>query len=167
MTQWTTLDRGPVEPDEAAFPEPPGGGIAVAIMGGLAAAGSVFLVFAPPLVLVWLAVAAILTGIATRRGVHFVTATFTAVAPAVATFVTAQCLTGVWGWLLAALVLFAALLLVGTPVAFGIGRLLRSRLARWYVGIRSILLVTGVLSAIGWAIVIGNALVPGECPAPL
>jgi hypothetical protein len=136
-------------------------------MGGLSAAGSVFLVFAPPLILAWLAVSTILTGAATRRGVHFVTATFAAIAPVIATFFTAQCLTGSWGWLLAALVLFAALLLVATPVGFGIGRLLRSRLARWYVAIRAVLLVTAVLSAIGWGIVIANALVPGECPAPV
>jgi hypothetical protein len=121
----------------------------------------------PPLVPVWLVVATILTGVATRRGVHFVTTTFAAIAPLVATFFTAQCLTGFWGWLLAGLVLFAALLLVGTPVGFGIGRLLRSRLARWYVAIRSVLLVTAVLSAIGWALVIANALMPGECPAAL
>jgi hypothetical protein len=161
-TQWTTLDR---EPDEAAFPEPPGGGIAVALMGGLSAAGSVFLAFAPPLVPVWLVVAAILTGAATRRGVHFVTATFAAIAPAVITFFTAQCLTGYWGWLLAALVLFAAMLLVGTPVGFGIGRLLRGRLAGRYTVIRPILLVTAILSILGWGIVIANAIAPGECPA--
>ena len=134
-------------------------------MGGLSAAGSVFLVFAPPLVPVWLVTAAILTGIATRRGVHFVTATFAAIAPAVITFFTAQCLTGYWGWLLAALVLFAALLLIGTPIGFGIGRLLRGRLAGRYVVIRAILLVTAILSAIGWGIVIGNAILPGACPA--
>ncbi len=166
MTQWTTLDPRSDEPDEAAFPDPPGGGFAVAIAGGLSAAGSVFLVFAPPLVAVWLVAAAILAGVATRRGVHFVTATFAAIAPAIATFFSAQCLTGVWGWLLAGLVLFAALLLVGTPVGFGIGRLLRPRLARWYVAIRAVLFVTAVLSVIAWAIVIANALMPGECPAP-
>jgi hypothetical protein len=161
-TQWTTLDR---EPDEAAFPEPPGGGIAIALLGGLSAAGSVFLVFAPPLVPVWLTVAAILTGVATRRGVHFVTTTFAAIAPVIVTFFTAQCLTGYWGWLLAALVLFAAMLLLGTPIGFGIGRLLRERFAGGYLVIRAILLVTATLSAIGWGIVIGNAIVPGACPA--
>lgn len=166
MTQWTTLDRGPAEPDEAAYPEPPGGGIAVALLGGLAASGSVFLVFAPPLVLVWLAVVTILTGASTRRGVHFVTATVGAIAPAIATFFAAQCLTGVWGWMMAGLVLFTALLLVGTPAGFGIGRLLRSRLAGWYFAIRSIVIMTGVLSAIAWGLVIGSALMPGECPTP-
>ena len=164
-TQWSTI-REP-EPDEAAFPDPPGGGVLLALAGGLSAAGSMFLVFAPPRVLAWLAVAAVLTGIGVRRGTHFLTATLAAVAPAALTFAVAQCLTGPWGWLLAGIVLFAALVLVGTPLGFGIGRLLRSRLARWYGIIRWVLLVTAVLSGIGWGIVIGNALVPGTCPPPL
>jgi hypothetical protein len=156
----------PAEPDEAAYPEPPGGGIVVALLGGLATAGSVFLVFAPPLVLVWLAIAAILTGAIVRRGIHVLTATVAAITPAIVTFVSAQCLTGMWGWLIAGLVLMATLLLVGTPIGFGIGRLLRSRIARAYVMIRGVLAVTAVLSLAGWVVVIANALVPGECPPP-
>jgi hypothetical protein len=166
LARMTTSSTTP-EPDEAAFPEPPGGGFAVAVMGGLSAAGSLFLVFAPPLVLAWLAVAAILTGAAVRRGTHVVTVTVAAIAPAVATFVVAQCLTGMWGWLLAGIVVLAVLLLLGTPIGFGIGRLLRSRLAGGYTIIRAILLVTAFLSALGWGLVIGNALAPGVCPAPL
>jgi hypothetical protein len=161
-TTWPTADG---ESDEAAFPDPPGGGILVAIAGGLSAAGAMFLVFAAPLVFVWLVVAAILTGIATRRAIHLVTATVAAIAPAAATFVFVQCLTGAWGWLLAGIVLFAAICVVGVPLGFAVGRLLRGRLARWYPGIRGVLVVTAVLSAIGWAIVIGNAIAPGECPA--
>lgn len=155
------------EPDEAAFPEPPGGGIIVAALGGLATAGSVFLVFAPPLVLVWLAVASILTGAAVRRGVHFVTTTIAAFAPVAVTFVSAQCLTGMWGWLIAGLVLFAVMLLVGTPIGFGLGRLLRGQISRAFVVVRGVLAVTALLSLAGWIVVIVNVLVPGECPPPL
>jgi len=154
-------------PDEAAFPEPEGGGLALALLGGLAAAGSLFFMALPPLALGWLALATILTGGAVRRGLHVVTVTVAALAPAVATFALVQCVTGAWGWILAGIVLFAGLLLVATPLGFGLGRLLRSRLAGRYRVVRVVLLVTAVLSAVGWGFVIGNAVAPGSCRTPL
>ena len=36
-----------------------------------------------------------------------------------------------------------------------------------YTIIRAILLVAAFLAAVGWGIVIGNAILPGSCPAPV
>jgi hypothetical protein len=156
----------PKEPDDAEFPEPPGGGLALAVTGGLAAAGAAFLVWAPLPFFVWLAVASILTGVSVRQGRHVFTVTIAAVVlPLVASFV-ATCLTGMWGWLVIGIFVYAVLLAIATPVGFAIGRLLRPRLARGFTITRAILLVTGVLAAIGWGIVIGFAILPGACPAP-
>jgi MFS family permease len=156
----------PKEPDEAEFPEPPGGGLALALTGGLATAGAVFLIWAPLLVFVWLAVASILTGASVRQGRHVFTVTIAAVVlPLVASFV-ATCLTGMWGWLVIGIFVYAVLLAIATPVGFAIGRLLRPRLTRRFTIIRAILLVTGFLAAVGWGIVIGNAILPASCPAP-
>ena len=163
-TRWTTPDG---EPDEAEFPDYPGGGIAVAVAGGLSAAGAIFLAFAGPLVVVWLVAAALLTGVAVRRAIHLVTATAAAILPAIATFTFVQCLTGAWGWVLAGIVLFAGISILAVPLGFAIGRLARSRLVRWYVPIRGILVISAIVSAIGWAIVIANAIFPGECPPGL
>jgi MFS family permease len=154
----------PKEPDDAEFPEPPGGGLAVAATGGLATAGAVFFVWAPLLVLVWLAVASIATGIVVRQGRHVFTATIAAVAlPIVASFA-ATCLSGMWGWLVVGIFVYAVLLAIATPIGFGIGRLLRPRLASRYAILRGTLLLSGFLAAVGWGIVIGNALMPGSCP---
>ena len=154
----------PSEPDEAEFPEPPGGGLALAATGGLATAGAVFFVWAPPLVLVWLAFASIVTGALVRQGRHVFTVTIAAIAlPLIASFV-ATCLTGIWGWLVVGIFAYAVLLGVGTPIGFAVGRLLRSRLARGFTILRAILLVTAFLAALGWGVVIGNAIMPGSCP---
>lgn len=154
----------PREPDEAEFPEPPGGGLAVALTGGLATAGAVFFVWAPPLVIVWLAFASVVSGITVRQGRHVFTTTIAAVAlPMVASF-GATCLSGMWGWLVVGIFVYAVLLAIGTPIGFGIGRLLRPRLAGGYPIFRAILVLTAVLSALGWGVVIGNALMPGSCP---
>jgi len=156
----------PKEPDEAEFPEPPGGGLALAMTGGLATAGAVFLIWAPPLVFVWIAVASILTGAVVRQGRHVFTITMAAVVLPLATSFLATCLTGMWGWLVVGIFVYAVLLAVATPVGFAIGRLLRSRLIRGYTIIRAILLLTAFLAAVGWGIVLGNAMLPGSCPAP-
>ena len=156
----------PREPDEAEFPEPPGGGLAVAITGGLATAGGAFLIWAPPLILVWIAAASILTGVVVRQGRHVFTITMAAVALPLATSFMATCLTGMWGWVVVGVFVYAVLLAVTTPVRFAIGRLLRSRLIRGYTIIRAILLLVAFLAAVGWGIVIGNAILPGSCPAP-
>jgi hypothetical protein len=156
----------PREPDEAEFPEPPGGGLAVAITGGLATAGGAFLIWAPPLILVWIAAASILTGVVVRQGRHVFTITMAAVALPLATSFMATCLTGMWGWVVVGVFVYAVLLAVATPVGFAIGRLLRSRLIRGYTIIRAILLLVAFLAAVGWGIVIGNAILPGSCPAP-
>ncbi|HET7828857.1 MAG TPA: hypothetical protein VFL03_04805 [Candidatus Limnocylindrales bacterium] len=154
----------PREPDEPEFPEPPGGGLAVAATGGLATAGAVFFVWAPILVIVWLAFASIVTGIVVRQGRHVFTTTIAAVAlPIVASFA-ATCLTGMWGWLVVGIFVYAVLLAIGTPIGFGIGRLLRPRLASGFTIFRAILLLTGFLAAVGWGVVIGNAMMPGSCP---
>ena len=157
----------PKEPDEAEFPEPPGGGLALAATGGLATAGAVFLIWAPLLIIVWIAVASILTGIVVRQGRHVFTITIAAVVLPLATSFLATCLTGMWGWLVVGIFVYAVLLAVATPVGFAIGRLLRARLIGGYRIIRAILLVTAFLAAIGWGIVIGNAILPGSCPAPV
>jgi hypothetical protein len=154
----------PREPDEAEFPEHPGGGLALAVTGGLATAGAVFFVWVPLLVIVWLAFASIVTGIVVRQGRHVFTITIAAVAlPLVASFV-ATCLTGMWGWLVVGIFVYAVLLAIATPVGFAIGRLLRERLANGFTIFRAILVVTGFLAALGWGIVIGNAILPGACP---
>jgi len=157
----------PREPDEAEFPEPPGGGLALAVTGGLATAGAVFLIWAPLLVLVWIAVASILTGIVVRQGRHVFTITMAAVVLPLATSFLATCLTGVWGWLVVGVFVYALLLGVATPVGFAIGRLLRTRLIGGYTIIRAILLLTAFLATVGWGIAIGNAILPGSCPAPV
>ena len=113
----------PREPDGAEFPEPPGGGLALAVTGGLATAGAVFLIWAPLLVLVWIAVASILTGIVVRQGRHVFTITMAAVVLPLATSFLATCLTGMWGWLVVGVFVYALLLAVATPVGFAIGRL--------------------------------------------
>jgi hypothetical protein len=154
----------PREPDDAEFPEPPGGGLAVALTGGLATAGAVFFVWAPLLVIAWLAFASIVTGIVVRQGRHVFTTTIAAIVlPLVASLV-ATCLTGMWAWLVVGIFAYAILLAIATPIGFGVGRLLRPRLANGYTIFRAILLVTGFLAALGWGIVIGNAVMPGSCP---
>lgn len=154
----------PHEPDDAEFPEAPGGGLALAVTGGLATAGAVFFVWAPLLVIVWLAFASIVTGIVVRQGRHVLTITATAVTlPLIASFV-ATCLTGMWGWLVIGIFVYAVLLAIATPVGFAIGRVLRPRLAGGFTIFRAILVLTGFLAALGWGIVIGNAVMPGTCP---
>jgi hypothetical protein len=155
------------EPDEAESSEPRGGGLALALTGGLATAGAAFLIWAPLLVFVWIAVASILTGVVVRQGRHVLTITFAAVVLPLATSFLATCLAGMWGWLVVGIFVYAVLLAVATPVGFAIGRLLRPRLVGGYTIIRAILLVTAFLAAVGWGIVIGNAILPGSCPAPV
>lgn len=156
----------PKEPDEAEFPDPAGGGLALAVTGGLATAGAVFFVWAPLLVLVWLAFASIVTGIVVRQGRHAFTVTIAAVVLPLITSFVATCLTGMWGWLVIGIFVYAVLLAIATPIGFGIGRLLRPRLANGYTIFRAILLLSAFLSALGWGIVIGNAILPGSCPPP-
>jgi hypothetical protein len=156
----------PGEPDEAEFPEPPGGGLALAMTGGLATAGAVFLIWAPVLIVVWVAFASILTGVVVSQARHVFTITIAAVVLPLATSFLATCLTGMWGWLVVGIFVYAVLLAVATPVGFGIGRLLRPRMIGGYRIIRAILLITAFLAAVGWGIVIGNAILPGSCPAP-
>ena len=156
----------PEEPDEAEFPEPRGGGLALAVTGGLATAGAVFLIWAPLLVFVWIAVASIFTGVVVRQGRHVLTITMAAVVLPLATSFVATCLTGMWGWLVVGIFVYAVLLAVAAPVGFAVGRLLRSRLIGGYTIIRAILLLGAFLAAVGWGIVIGNAILPGACPAP-
>ena len=157
----------PKEPDEAEFPEPPGGGLALAVTGGLATAGAVFLIWAPLLVIGWIAVASILTGVVVRQGRHVFTVTVAAVVLPLATSFLATCLTGMWGWIVVGVFVYAVLLAIAAPVGFAIGRLVRSRLIGGYTIIRAILLLTAFLAALGWGIVIGNAILPGSCPAPV
>jgi len=159
----TSPGRSPREPDEAAFPEPPGGGVAIAVVGGISASGAVFLVFVPPLVIAWLLIAAVLAGIAVRRTLHVATATLAALTPSVACLILVQCLTGAWAWLLAGIILFTVVTIVGVPVGFGIGRLLRNGLANGYPVIRVVLVATAILAVVGWLVVIANALMPGSC----
>jgi hypothetical protein len=69
-----------------------------------------------------------------------------------------------WGWLVVGIFVYAVLLAIATPVGFGIGRILRPRLANGFTILRAILVLTGFLAAVGWGIVIGNAVMPGACP---
>jgi hypothetical protein len=166
----TTRAASPeIEPDEAAYPDLPGGGLVVAAFGGLAVAGAVLLVlFVPPLAVAMLATAAILTGAAVRQARHVITTTLAAVALPVLTSFAATCVTGVWGWLVVGIFLAAAVLLVVTPVAFGVGRLLRSRVGpRGYPVLRVVLVAAGLLGAVGWIVVLRDAALPGYCPPPL
>jgi hypothetical protein len=154
------------EADEPAFPEPPGGGFVLAVLGGLAAGGSILVfLFVPMAALVVLPLAAILTGAAVTQGRHVFTTTIAAVLPAVVTAFSATCLTGFWGWLAVGIVILAAVVAVVTPIGFGIGRLVRRTLGeRGYLVIRAVLVVAGMLSLLAWAMAIANAVAPGECP---
>jgi hypothetical protein len=164
MTHPAVLEPG--EPDEAAFPEPPGGGILLALAAGVAASGAVLLlVLAPPLAVVWLALAAIGAGIALARGLYVIPLAAAAVAPALVTPALATCLTGYWGFLAPVLVALGAALVVLVPVGFGVGRLLRRRAAgRLFPVLRVVLVLGAALAALGWGILIADALDPGVCP---
>jgi hypothetical protein len=151
--------------DEPAFPELRGGGIALAVVGGIAASAAVpLLLIVLPLAVVWVGIAAILAGAAVKRGVHVVTTTVAAIVLPFVTPMLATCLSGYWGFLAPLLVILGGLVLLVTPLGFGIGRLVRARLAGAYALIRGILVVGASLGLIGWGILIADALNPGSCP---
>jgi hypothetical protein len=155
----------PLEPDDAANPEPTGGGFAVALLGGFAASGAVLLlVVAAPLAIAWLGVATILAGAAVQRAANIVTVTAAAAALPLITPLFATCLTGYWGFFIPVLLALGVSLAVVTPAGFAVGRLLRPRLVRAYTLMRALLAIGGLLSLAGWAFLIADAINPGTCP---
>jgi hypothetical protein len=155
----------PPSPAEAAPRPVPGVGFLVALLGGLAASGGIILLLIPPLGIAVALLAGVLSGIAVRQARHVITVTVAAVALPFATPFLATCLTGVWGWLVVGIILAAVLLLIATPVAFVIGRAIKPRVgASSYPVLSGLLVVGGVLSILGWILVMLDAINPGTCP---
>jgi hypothetical protein len=143
----------------------PGGGFLVALLAGLAASGGIILLLVPPLGIACALLAGVFAGIVVQRARHVVTVTAAAVALPLATPFLATCLTGVWGWLVVGIILAAVLLLIATPLAFLVGRLLRPRVAPGGRPVLSgILAAGGVLAILGWILVMADAIAPGTCP---
>ena len=154
----------PPSRSESAPRPVPGGGFIVALLAGLAISGSILLLFIPPLGVAWAVIAGILAGATVRQARHVITVTLASVALPVVTSFLATCLTGVWGWLVVGIFVAAVLLLVATPIAFGIGRLVRPRIGRAYPVLVATLVVGGVLGALGWSLAMADAVAPASCP---
>ena len=143
----------------------PGGGFLVALASGLAVSGSIILLLFPPLGIAWALIGGALAGMVVRQARQVVTVTIAAVALPVVTPFVATCLTGVWGWLVVGIFAATFLLLVMTPIAFLVGRVLRPRLtATAYPVLAGLLVFGGVLAVLGWILVMLDAANPGTCP---